>query len=309
MKKMSTKPALKNPRFEPVFIIGEFHSGATLVFRLITKYFDMNWAPLNELVVQYHNQLDFYGDLNYNDNRLRLIEDILCHPRLVSLKKHFKLKAGVKQVFKPVKRCDLQSVLKGIFETFPYQGRWVDKIHAYQPSTEILKELFPTARYIHIVRDGRDIALANLRLPNNVKNWALSAMKWKHYLAATDQFSRSLTPKQFIEIRYEDLLSAPQIVLEQLRIFFDISDAEGQLRGLISQCIHDDLPLDFPAMWKHQLSSRDAMTFEKVAAEALSRYGYETLTQQPAIFLPATGGIGILTQFQTTRETEIFAAQ
>lgn len=309
MEKITKRSVLKNPQFEPIFVIGEFHSGATLVSRLLTKYFDMHWAPLSELAIRYNNQLDLFGDLNYNNNLIRLIEDILCHPRLVSLKKHFNLKIGVKQVFKRVKHRDLQSVLQGIFESLPYQGRWVDKVHDHQPSIEILKEIFPTARFIHIVRDGRDIALANLRLPDNVKNWALSAMKWKHYIAAVDQFSRSLSREHFIEIRYEDLLSAPQIVLERLRTFLGISDAEGQLRDLVARYIHDDLPLDFPAMWKHQLSNRDAMTFEKVAAELLSRYGYETFTQKPVVDFTVCREIESVPQFYTAREPEIFAEQ
>lgn len=190
MEKRPTKSTFQHPRFELVFVLGEFHSGATLISRLLTKYFDKNWVPLNELAVQYYNQLDLFGDLNYNCNLTRLIEDILCHPRLVSLKKHFDLKIDGKQVFKRVEHRDLQNVLKGIFESFPFPERWVDKIHHYQDSTEILKKLFPTARFIHIVRDGRDIALANLRLPNNIKNWALSAMKWKHCLTSRTTGSR-----------------------------------------------------------------------------------------------------------------------
>lgn len=309
MEKRLTRSALQNPRFEPVFVLGEFHSGATLISRVLTKYFEMNWAPLNELAVQYNNQLDLYGDLTYDCNLTRLIEDILCHPRLVSLKKHFSLKIGVEQVFKRVKQRDLQSVLRAIFESFPFPERWVDKVHHCQDSTEILKELFPTARFIHIVRDGRDIALANLRLPNNVKNWALSAMKWKHCLNAIDQFSRTLAPGRFIEIRYEDLLSAPQIVLERLRTFLGISGAEGKLRDLTARYIQDDLPLDFPAMWKQQLPSRDVLTFEKVAAEHLSQYGYETISIKPAIHLPVSGESEVIPQLYAAGETQIFATQ
>jgi hypothetical protein len=62
-------------------------------------------------------------------------------------------------------------------------------------------------------------------------------------------------------------------------------------------------------MWKHQLSNRDAMTFEKVAAELLSRYGYETFTQKPVVDFTVCREIESIPQFYTAREPEIFAEQ
>ena len=42
------------------------------------------------------------------------------------------------------------------------QGRWGDKTPMYMQHLRLLERLFPDARYVHLIRDGRDAALSFL---------------------------------------------------------------------------------------------------------------------------------------------------
>lgn len=276
------KSTKKNSRFKAAFVLGAWHSGASLLADLLSKYFTMNPAGLSQIAFQFRPAVHLNGNLSdYQIPAERLINNIIQNLRLEPFKEPWKLPPNNKELLKRLQTKDIEGVLETILESAITLRRipeyWIDTVHRYSYA-EVLKDIFPSARFIQVIRDGRDIALANFRFPDNVKNWALSALKWKQGVSASLQFAQSLAPEQFIEIRYEDLLSAPHIVMERLRNFLEIEDTGGFLRQQIEQGIRDDLPLDYPAMWKRRLSWQDKMTFEKVAAEELARYGYETFT-------------------------------
>ncbi len=52
--------------------------------------------------------------------------------------------------------------------------RWGDKTPMYMRHLTLLERLFPEARYVHLIRDGRDAALSFLQMPEDVvtKTWA-----------------------------------------------------------------------------------------------------------------------------------------
>jgi hypothetical protein len=283
MENEVTRLKTQNSRFEPVFVIGEFHSGAFLLTRLLSKYFMMHRGALAQLAFEYQQKLASFGDLKNDRNLENLLSDILNHGRLQYRKKQFRPDTNAHSIITRLHQRDLQSVFAEIFGhtaiSQQNSGRWVDEIHEHQPSLKILKKLFPTARFIHIVRDGRDVALCHFRSPNHVKNCAFMALKWKHRIALVEQFARTLPAAGFMAVRYEDILSDSQAALEGLRKFLGINDPEGILQQQIMQHIHHELPLDFSYMWRYELTFQEQVTFEKVAAGYLSRFDYETINQ------------------------------
>ena len=45
------------------------------------------------------------------------------------------------------------------------KARWGDKTPLYMQHLDLLERLFPDARYVHLIRDGRDAALSFLSVP------------------------------------------------------------------------------------------------------------------------------------------------
>src|SRR3712207_7075395 len=80
---------------------------------------------------------------------------------------------------------------------------WGDKSPMYTEHIGLLAELYPQARFIHIVRDARDCCLsAHNAWRKNMVRWA---QRWAEGVTKARADGRRI-PDRYLEIRYEDLL-------------------------------------------------------------------------------------------------------
>jgi hypothetical protein len=86
-------------------------------------------------------------------------------------------------------------------------SRWGDKTPLNVYSMERIRTVFPDAVFLHVVRDGVDVASSYVRagLMNNLED---AALRWRTSLEAVEAFSRR-HPEQCLELRYERLVSDP----------------------------------------------------------------------------------------------------
>jgi hypothetical protein len=73
----------------------------------------------------------------------------------------------------------------------------------------LLAELLPTARIIHIHRDGRDVALSWMATGFGPANAYTAATAWKSLVAAGRR-DGSAHSDSYLDVRYETLLSEPR---------------------------------------------------------------------------------------------------
>lgn len=90
---------------------------------------------------------------------------------------------------------------------------WGDKTPSYVTEMPLLKRIFPAARFVHIIRDPRDVAVSAHRA------WGHSRLrvadKWRHLVEAARR-DRSRLGDAYIEVHYEDLLADPETVLRRV---------------------------------------------------------------------------------------------
>jgi len=107
-----------------------------------------------------------------------------------------------------------ESKHKKIFvEQTPWQGQRID----------ILNELFPDAKYIHMVRDGRDVAISFARTPwwhndigQNLERWHTEVRR------IIDSAAQILNANQILQVRYEDLVEQTETELKRICQFLAI---------------------------------------------------------------------------------------
>lgn len=96
------------------------------------------------------------------------------------------------------------------------EGIWGDKTPSYVLEMTLLKRIFPAARFLHIVRDPRDVALSAQRA------WGHSplrvAAKWARDMAAA-QRSAPVLGADCLRVYYEDLLADPGRELRRISEF------------------------------------------------------------------------------------------
>lgn len=115
---------------------------------------------------------------------------------------------------------------------------WGDKTPAYGPCLEGLHRLLPEARFIHIFRDGRDVALSLRQVwfaP--ARDAAGLGRYWVERFAEIRRAGRRVP--YYLEVRYEDLVCAPRRTLEAICRFLALpyhpaleAHSEGAARRL-----------------------------------------------------------------------------
>lgn len=149
-----------------------------------------------------------------------------------------------------------------------------------------LPYLWPDARYIHLVRDPRDVARSVVQ-----KGWAgniyQAAEFWTKAERCWDALAPHLSAGQAIEVRYEDLVLQTESVLAAVCRFAGVDYSPRML----------DYPADAPQypppdpglvmQWKTKLAPHDVALVEVRAAGLMERRGYEP-SGRP---LPAVGPV------------------
>lgn len=166
--------------------------------------------------------------------------------------------------------------------------RWGDKTPLYVRSIGLLAGLFPTARFVHVIRDGRDVALSYLSVPWGPRDIWRVARKWKQDVSAGRRDGRALPASRYLEIRYEDVIRDPRGALERICLAADLPFDERMLeyhrdgsQRLGSPEAHvayhasaSKPPTAGLRDWRTQMSHDDLTAFESVAGGLLERLGY-----------------------------------
>ena len=171
--------------------------------------------------------------------------------------------------------------------------RFGDKTPLYMQHLDVLARAFPRARYVHIVRDGRDAALSLLAMtrrprfnparPRGVGDFACA---WEREVRSARRFGRD---HPYLELRYEDLVAEPEARLREVCAFLELDYEPGMLEYHRREdpALHADHPrLAQPPVrdarsWRREMSPRDGELFEAIAGDLLAELGYERAHPRP----------------------------
>lgn len=170
--------------------------------------------------------------------------------------------------------------------------RWGDKTPRYVEHIPLLVKLFPDARFVHLVRDGRNVALSYSHVDFGPKTVAKAAELWARRVSAGIRDGRALPAGRYIEIRNEDLRDDPEgevkDVCDFLGVGFDAAmfDEEARRKGVVEKAKHNFDPTasgrTHMSSWETEMRPGDVEVFEAVAGPVLSELGYERRYPSPS---------------------------
>ena len=189
----------------------------------------------------------------------------------------------------------VRAISPGVVQAFyrrlnPDLRHWGDKHPTYlgdeDPGClETILELFPDTRFVHIIRDGRDVAASAMR-----KSWLsfeAGLQQWRRSVDRGSSFGRRLPPGQYLELRYEDLVANDVGVARALFAFLDIPLHPAVERFCQAQR-NERTPVSAPTRdlsrgaghsgREEGLTPLQRRQSLEIAGEHLIRYGYETET-------------------------------
>lgn len=97
-------------------------------------------------------------------------------------------------------------------------GIWGDKTPSYVMDMDLLKQIFPTARFLHIIRDPRDVAVSAHKAWGH--DMLRVATKWARDIQVAQKTSADLG-KDYMAVHYEDLLADPERAMRRISSFID----------------------------------------------------------------------------------------
>lgn len=219
---------------------------------------------------------------------------------------------NIRQAFSEISGADLTlaDALRLTYRTYArYHGkdRYGEKTPGFVVSIPLLAELFPESRFIHVLRDGRNVALSYLEGGWGPKNLVEAAVYWKRFVQKGRRDGQQLGPERYVEVRYEHLVENPEEQLKRLCDFVGLDFDEQMLRyferrevlpGRLRphlKAAHQNLlkpPTTGLRDWRRQLSVSDAALFDVVAGDLLNELGYERVSDgiNPRTYVQAAGG-------------------
>lgn len=183
--------------------------------------------------------------------------------------------------------------------------RWGDKTPAYSGQMTRIEAVLPEAHFIHVIRDGRDVALSVRPLwfaPG--KDVRTIARDWKYRIEEARYLGRSC--RHYLEIHYENLVRHVESELRNICEFIDLGyhpamleyfkGAQNRLAEITTRYRPDGTlliskeerlfnhrftssPPDCSRIfrWKREMTQEEQREFEEEAGDLLKNLGYETL--------------------------------
>jgi Sulfotransferase family len=172
--------------------------------------------------------------------------------------------------------------------------RYADKTPGYVLHIPMLARLFPEAVFVHLIRDGRDVACSFREL-----GWAdgveEAALHWRLRVERGRRAGRALPPGRYREVRYEDLVQDPKSQLETLCSAVDLPFSTAMLdhtpraAEVVSSTRHPEYHrrLQTPLRtgvrnWRREMGDEDVARFELLAGGTLASLGYERAGVRPS---------------------------
>jgi hypothetical protein len=239
----------------PIFLVGSERSGTTLV----------------RLMLDHHPMLAFFFEFEYSilsmsdDGGWPDLREYHAHLRKDRIFNHARLSIDEGLDFPHL--VDSFLVQKRDRDGKPIVGATV---HYH---FDRLLKIWPDARFIHIVRDGRDVARSIIEM-GWAGNMYTAVDHWIHAEATWEEMCKTLPESRRVEIRYEALVTEPEKTLARVCDWIGVPYDPAML----SYSEHSTYGPPSPkaiGQWRRKLAPREVALAESRIGDMLRERGYE----------------------------------
>ncbi|HMN08429.1 MAG TPA: sulfotransferase [Gemmatimonadaceae bacterium] len=177
--------------------------------------------------------------------------------------------------------------------------RWAETTPAHVLHMREIAAQLPGALFIHVVRDGRDVAASLSRqrwirpLPTDRDRPALAAAAYWDWVVRAGRREGRALGDAYLEVRYEELVDRPQEVLDRVGAFIDQRlDHEEIVRVGIGSVGRPNTSFPgatggFQGRWRTELAPGDARDVDAMLVRTLRAFGYESDSRNAPLRLAA----------------------
>jgi hypothetical protein len=234
----------------PIFLVGAERSGTTLLRLMLSHHSQIAWCNEFDYAVHFCEPVDLptYYDWLETHRIFQAtgftIDPTLSYPALV-------------QDF----LCQKQ-----VRENKPIIGATVH--HNF----DRLLSLWPQARFLHLVRDGRDVALSCIKAGWAGNGWT-GCQRWQTAELLWEKLAAHLNPEQYQEIIYENLILTPQLTLDNICTFIGVN-YENNMLNYPQYTTYESPNPKLINQWQNKLYASEIQLIESQIGNLLEKRGY-----------------------------------
>ena len=277
----------------PVFVMGCHRSGTNLLYDNLLSA--GGFAIYRGLLPVYEKLIPRFGDLSHPGNRRRMLEVWLRSEGF--RRSGLDAKALSSEMLEKATSggAFLRLIMDGVAKSQNAQ-RWA----VYNPDSALhlirIKRDLPEALFIHIIRDGRDIALSLTRMggfralpwDRGSRQVLATGLYWK-WMVQKAKAAGKIFGDDYVEVHFEELVANPRETLKTLSGFLEhdldydrIQAASlGRLRESNSSFVTESTaatPTQPLGRWKQRLSTHEIASLEAAVGDCLLACGYNLST-------------------------------
>ena len=273
------------PPDPPFFIVGSARSGTTFLRLTMNAHPEIAVPPESRFITELHR-----GDDEVD------VEEFL--QRLAAHKRFEAWELPIDSVRAQLSghgRASYADAVTAAYVAYAQacgKSRWGDKTPRYVEHIPELAELFPDSRFVHLIRDGRDVALSYADVPFGPKNVAKAAELWGNRVAKGIRDGRVLERGRYIEIMHKDLLEDPEGEVKDICAFVGVPfvpsmlDREETKKGALARAEKYNPNVTAENVkrraWQTDMPPDHVEIFEAVAGDLLSELGFERRYPTPS---------------------------
>jgi hypothetical protein len=191
-------------------------------------------------------------------------------------------------------RAFLEKVYARVWAAKPQATHILDKYPSYARYVTEINQLCPNARFIHVLRDGRDVAVSMLAARKQIgfgqSSIAAAAREWKESVLKAREAAR-LT-NRYLEVRYEEMLADTASSLRRVFDFCGLLAGAELIAQIEEQCRFETAKASratpVPGIkepeghyrrgkvgsWRDEMSPLSGYVFDRAAGDLLRELGY-----------------------------------
>jgi hypothetical protein len=283
-----------------VFLVGCPRSGTTLLRRIVDAHPDVAITRETHWITQL---LDGRAEASPDPPVTReLLSELLAHERFARLGVDAARLERLVEREAPVPYSELVTAVFDMCGEASGKQLVGDKTPRYVRHIPTLHALWPQARFVHLIRDGRDVC-------SSVRNWdnprrmltrfssfeddpvSTIAVWWEQLVRLGREAGAEMPAELYHELRYEELVAEPVAACTRLSAFLGLPFDERMLNFHEGRT-RADPDLDAKRAWKPitpglrswrtELSGHELERFEAVAGDLLEELGYPRGVRDPS---------------------------
>jgi hypothetical protein len=291
------------PDNSPFFIVGAGRSGTTLLRLILAGHSRLHIPPETRFIAPLVQTLPLSGQLEpaQIEQALNIMVENFRWPDLDIPAEELKRQA------RGLRAPRLVDIIDIVYRTHLLRAgkaRFGDKTPMYIDIIPQLAALYPGAKFIHLIRDGRDVAISRIDVGWE-RYYERGKFEWTRAIAKRREYIGRPIADQILEVRYEDLVSDLGSTVQRVCAFLteDFEPSMLDWRPLMDlvpereRHIHTRLGQPVSrndiAVWQRRLSAPECFAIEACLYRDLEELGYQLRFSGPAWrpFLHFTGAL------------------